>query len=61
MVDYWTSFARTGRPTSRSSQPWKPYDAQTDNYQVLDLSGVSDVGGYGKTYDCELWDAILSF
>ncbi len=61
MVDYWTSFARTGRPAISASPPWKPYDAQTDNYQVLDLSGVSNVGGYGKTYDCELWDAILSF
>jgi para-nitrobenzyl esterase len=61
VVDYWTAFARNGAPAHPGLPNWPAYSAERDNIQVLDLSGPRTVYGYGKEYDCTLWDGILSY
>jgi para-nitrobenzyl esterase len=64
MVDYWTTFARTGAPDQSDSRPlpsWPQYSAERDNILVLDLSGPKTEDGYGKASDCALWDGILDY
>ena len=61
MVDYWTAFARNGAPDHPALANWPAYSAERDNVQVLDLSGPRSIDGYGKEYDCAVWDGILSY
>jgi para-nitrobenzyl esterase len=63
IVDYWTNFARYGRPNRPGKDPhppWPRYSA-ADEILSLDLPAVKPVGGYGKANDCDLWDKVLSF
>jgi para-nitrobenzyl esterase len=61
MVSYWTAFARNGAPGRAGLPSWPVYSAERDNVQVLDLSGSKTIDGYGKEYDCAMWDGILSY
>jgi para-nitrobenzyl esterase len=64
MVDYWTAFARYGTLDHSSDRPlpsWPRYSAANDNVVYLDLAGLKNVDGYGKTNDCDLWDTILDY
>jgi para-nitrobenzyl esterase len=63
LVDYWSTFARTGAPDApgHSDLPaWPRYSADKDNIQAIDLPGQTQVGGYGKMYDCDFWDPIVA-
>jgi para-nitrobenzyl esterase len=61
MVDYWTTFARTGTLDGGALPPWPRYSAEKDNVLVLDLPGPKTEDGYGKANDCALWDNILDY
>ncbi len=62
MVDYWTTFARTGTlDGGRLLPPWPRYSAEKDNVLVLDLPGPKTEDNYGKANDCALWDSILDY
>lgn len=61
MVDYWTSFARTGVPTAAGAVAAPKFDAAKDDLLVLDLAGPKVEEGYGVTNNCALWDTILSY
>jgi len=64
LVDYWTTFARYGTPdhsADRALPPWPKYSAAQDNVLHLDIPRPKTVDGYGKAYDCELWDTILDY
>jgi para-nitrobenzyl esterase len=64
MVDYWTTFARTGTPDQSSNHalaPWPRYSVEKDNVLYLDLPGPKIADGYGKANDCDLWDKILNY
>jgi para-nitrobenzyl esterase len=66
LVGYWTDFARSGAPDhaakdAKSAPPaWPRYSAAKDDIQILDLGIQKPADGYGKEYDCALWDPILS-
>jgi para-nitrobenzyl esterase len=64
MVDYWTSFARTGVPRAKpanAATSWPRYSEAKDNVKYLDLAGSKVTDRYGEGYDCALWDGILSY
>jgi len=64
MVDYWTSFARHGKPDragEHAPPSWPRYSSDADNIRSLDLAGPKPVDGYGAASDCAMWDTILSF
>ena len=48
-------------PPVKSDLPaWPRYSADKDNIQAIDLPGQTQVGGYGKMYDCDFWDPIVA-
>jgi len=63
LVDYWTTFARSGNPNPPqwSSTEWPRYSPAADTIQSLNLPAPKTAGEYGKANDCSLWDRILSF
>lgn len=44
MVDYWTSFAKTGTPKAKGAPAWTPYRTGSGVVQGLDLAGAGGVG-----------------
>jgi para-nitrobenzyl esterase len=63
MIDYWTAFARTGNPNpQRQGAPpmWRPYAADKDNVQILDLPAPREALGYGAANSCDFWDRVLA-
>jgi para-nitrobenzyl esterase len=61
MVDYWTTFARTGNPNRDDAPNWLAYTAGKDNVLVLDQPAPKMAYGYGAANDCAMWDKILPF
>jgi para-nitrobenzyl esterase len=64
LVDYWTTFARSGNPNHPGkAQPpeWPRYSPAADTIQSLNLPAPTTASDYGKANDCSLWDQILSF
>jgi len=61
MVGYWTTFAQNGAPNHAALPSWPLYSAERDDVQVLDLSGPRTIDGYGKEFNCAMWDGILSY
>lgn len=57
MVAYWSSFARSGVPSSPDGPPWPAFD---QDEQVLQLSTTSSVSrrDFGARHQCKLWDGI---
>ena len=48
IATYWTQFAKTGDPNSRSAPGWGPYRAENQNTMLLNISG-SEVHGALRT------------
>jgi para-nitrobenzyl esterase len=61
MVDYWTTFARTGNPNRDGTPNWLAYSAEKDNILILNQPTPKMAYGYGAANDCALWDKILPF
>ena len=61
MVDYWTTFARTGNPNRDDAPNWLSYSAEKDNVLVLNQPAPKMAYGYGAANDCAMWDNILPF
>ena len=55
MVQYWTTFARTGTPNS-SLPFWHRYDANVDNEISLRLPGPISLTSFGDRHHCDFWD-----
>jgi para-nitrobenzyl esterase len=64
IVDYWTTFARYGKPNHDSAKQlpaWPRYSAEADNILVLNIPASKMADGYGQANDCALWDSVLVF
>jgi para-nitrobenzyl esterase len=64
MVNYWTTFARTGDPSPSSAKElptWPKYSSEADNILVMNSPVSKTADGYGNANDCALWDAVLAF
>lgn len=64
MVSYWTTFARTGHPSTRGRdrvEYWNRYDAGQDNVQSLDVPQITTRYHYSVQYDCSMWNQVLGF
>jgi len=58
MIDYWTSFARTGQPSSSATPPWAPFQTTSDTAQSLVPSTPRAETGFAADHRCAFWDAL---
>jgi para-nitrobenzyl esterase len=64
LVDYWTTFARSGNPNPPGKDrlpAWPRYSPATDTIQSLNLPAPKTAGDYGNANDCSLWDQVIAF
>jgi len=58
MIDYWTTFARTGRPSSSRTPSWAQYQAASDTMQSLVPAAPAPETGFAAAHGCALWDSL---
>lgn len=63
MVEYWTTFARNGRPTitegsTSTNLVWKAYDTEKDNIMLLCTPVPRMVDGWGQRHNSDFWDSM---
>ena len=57
MIAYWTSFARTGRPTAPGQPAWGPQAPTGHKVLGLDASGIQPVD-LSSEHQCDFWQTI---
>jgi para-nitrobenzyl esterase len=58
MMRYWTSFARSGRPSARGSIRWPRYDTRTTRVLSLRPTGNRVITDFATEHHCALWHAL---
>jgi para-nitrobenzyl esterase len=58
MVDYWTTFARTGQPSSRHMPQWASFQTASDTMQSLVPPAPQPETGFAVDHRCAFWDAL---
>ena len=58
MVSYWTTFARTGQPSSRGVPAFPAYQASADVVQSLVPPRPAPETGFAAAHDCAFWDSL---
>ncbi|SFP07220.1 para-nitrobenzyl esterase [Amycolatopsis arida] len=58
MVRYWTSFARTGRPTARSAPHWPRFRTAGDVLSLAPGSGGIRPTDVARRSDCAFWESL---
>jgi para-nitrobenzyl esterase len=58
MVSYWTTFARTGQPSSRGVPAFPAYQAASDTMQSLVPPRASSETGFAAAHHCAFWDSL---
>jgi para-nitrobenzyl esterase len=57
MIRYWSSFARTGQPSSVEAPPWPRYDAR-DTFQALVPTRPQPTTTFAADHRCAFWDGL---
>ncbi|HKE17821.1 MAG TPA: carboxylesterase/lipase family protein [Kofleriaceae bacterium] len=57
MVDYWTTFARTGQPSSPGRLPWPRLRADSERRLTLDTPARSIETDFAADHHCDFWAA----
>lgn len=58
MVSYWTTFARTGQPSSSAAPAWAAFQTATDNTQALVPPSPQADTGFAADHHCAFWDSL---
>jgi len=58
MVAYWTTFARTGQPSSFATPLWQRYRAERDAVQSLVPPRPRPDAAFAADHHCDFWDAL---
>jgi para-nitrobenzyl esterase len=58
MIAYWTSFARTGRPSARGTPAWPRYRTASDTVQSLEPPRPLPDAGFAADHHCAFWDSL---
>ena len=58
MISYWTTFARTGQPSSRRQPPFAAFATATDNMQSLVPPQPAQETGFAADHHCAFWDSL---
>jgi para-nitrobenzyl esterase len=60
MIGYWTTFARTGQPSSSHTPLWSPFQTAGDTLQSLVPPTPQPETGFAADHRCAFWDALRS-
>jgi para-nitrobenzyl esterase len=58
MIAYWTTFARTGQPSSSGTPFWAQYQTSSDTMQSLVPAAPRPETGFAADHRCALWDSL---
>ncbi len=58
MIDYWTTFARTGQPSSSATPFWTQFHTASDTVQSLVPSTPRAETSFAADHRCALWDSL---
>ena len=58
MIAFWTSFARSGRPSARGAAAWASYQTATDTLQSLQPPRPQPETGFAADHRCAFWDSL---
>jgi para-nitrobenzyl esterase len=58
MIDYWTTFARTGQPSSIGAPRWPRFQTDRDTLQSLVPPLPRPEAGFAAYHKCAFWDAL---
>ena len=58
MVAYWTTFARTGQPSSFQTPLWSKFDTARDTVQALVPPTPRPEAGFAADHKCAFWDSL---
>jgi para-nitrobenzyl esterase len=58
MIGYWTTFARTGRPSSPHTPLWSPFQTASDTLQSLVPPTPQPETGFAADHRCAFWDSL---
>ena len=58
MVSYWTTFARTGQPSSAAMPAWPAFQTATDIVQSLAPPQPQPGTGFAADHHCAFWDSL---
>jgi para-nitrobenzyl esterase len=58
MISYWTTFARTGQPSSRATPPFAAFSPATDTMQSLVPPQPRPETGFAVDHHCAFWDSL---
>jgi carboxylesterase type B len=58
MVSYWTTFARTGQPSSRGVPAFPAFQTASDTTQSLVPPTASPETGFAAAHHCAFWDSL---
>ncbi|HEX2689384.1 MAG TPA: carboxylesterase family protein [Kofleriaceae bacterium] len=58
MIDYWTTFARTGQPSSFHTPSWTRFAADQDTMQSLVPATPRPETSFATDHNCAFWDAL---
>lgn len=56
MIEYYTSFARSGTP--QGATPWLPYDPRVDSIQSLAPSAIAPITSFASDHQCDFWAQV---
>ncbi len=59
MMDYWVALATSGDPNGSGAVPWLPYDAASENVQLLDDNITTLAGGY-RNAQCDFMTTLIT-
>jgi para-nitrobenzyl esterase len=59
MMDYWVALATSGDPNGSGAAAWLPYDAASENVQLLDDNITTLAGGY-RNAQCDFMTTLIT-
>jgi para-nitrobenzyl esterase len=64
LVNFWTTFGRTGNPNGTRNRPWPRYEPRLDNYFIENIPNstvIAGVSAFAKDHRCRFWESTYVF
>jgi para-nitrobenzyl esterase len=59
LIEYWTEFATTGKPSAEGAAEWQPFATDREVLEIVPLADGGPVmdGGFEQVHNCDYWNA----